>query len=1127
MKRIATLVSLLVCTSAFANPLSNTSPQSFWQDIEESALPIEQQIKQLKSRGLQLDKQPLKRRTLSLDENSFRQLLFSTNNSSFADGSSARSFRSKQAQIEIDLPLPNGEFVRLQVVDSPVLSEELALSHPEIKTWRVVGVDDPAISGRMDFTEKGFHGMLIMADGETIFIDPDKSQSNTYHSLSKRENAAHFNLDFNCDVHGEHSVLSKTETRQLSAKTLKIKELAQIPAKKLITYKLAIASTAEFTAKLGGKSLAYSSIVTTVNRVNEIYQRDIGIKLQLVTGEQFVYTNATTDPYTNGDTRSLINENSRNLANNFGVDNFDIGHVFAQGSLGGLAYVGVACADAARISDPDNPGQTIILNGIKGGGATGITDPQGEIFSVDFVSHEIGHQLGAHHTFNSTKQYCGGGGRSSEAAVEPGSGSTIMAYSGLCDTDNLQNDADAMFHWKSIEQINDYTRVADPAGYTNGSDCGVRTSTGQQLVVDAGGDNAIPLNTPFLLDGAAAGVNASYTWDQIDIGTASVVDDDRGNNAIIRALLPRANPDRYIPRLSDLFAGTNTLGESLPQTVRDVNFAFVVRDGNGGIGADFKKISTKSTTGFSVTSQSNNQTLSTTQTINVNWNVGGTNAAPINCNKVDIQLLRVNGVKNMLLADTNNDGSEQFDIPSSTPVMTDARIMVACSNQPFFQISAGNIAIQQSVDNTAPVITITGSTNIEIVKGLSYTDAGATATDDFDSIVSVITTGIVDTTTLDTYTITYTATDNAGNTATATRTVTVIPDTVAPVITLNGLRNISVYQGVNYNDAGATVSDNVDVNIVASSAGTVDTSVLDVYVITFSAIDAAGNNAIPVTRTITVIADTIAPVITLNDTSTVEIFVGTNYTDAGATALDNVDGLVTVSSSGAVDTTISGSYEITYRAVDNAGNTTVLKRTVNVIADTLAPMISLNGNANIDIIKGLSYVEAGATATDNKDGSVAVSISGTVDTSVLDTYTITYTAIDQAGNSTAVTRTVKVVADTGAPIITLNGDSVVRILQGSTYVDAGASAVDSIDGQVSVITEGVDGVDTSVVGNYTIVYTAVDSSGNTATKARVVIVEADSGNKQSTSNDSGGGSFGLLLLPLMMLGLRRRLLNSK
>lgn len=1055
MKRIATLVSLLVCSSVFANPLSNSS-QSFWQDIGATSSSVEQQINQLKQfkqskklkyRSLQLDKQPLKKRTLSLDESSLRHIL-STDSASF----SARSFRSKQAkinpQIEIDLPLPNGEFVRVKAIDSPVLSEKLALSHPEIKTWRVVGVDDPAISGRIDFTEKGFHGMLIMSDGETIFIDPDQSQSNTYHSLSKRENAAHFNLDFNCDVHGEHSILSKKETRQLSAKTLKIKELAQIPAKQLITYKLAIASTAEFTAKLGGKSLAYSSIVTTINRVNEIYQRDIGIKLQLVTGEQFIYTNAATDPYTNADTRLLIHENSRNLANNLGVANFDIGHVFAQGALGGLAYVGVACADAARVRDPNDSSKTIILNGIKGGGATGLTDPQGEIFSVDLVSHEIGHQLGAHHTFNSIKRYCGGGGRSSDAAVEPGSGSTIMAYSGLCDADNLQRDADAMFHWKSIEQINNYTRVADPAGYDNGSACGVRTSTGQQLVVDAGGDNIIPVNTPFLLDGSVAGVNASYTWDQIDIGTASAVNDDKGNNAIIRALLPSANPDRYIPRLSDLFAGTNTLGEMLPQTVRDMNFAFVVRDGNGGIGSDFKKVSTKSTSGFSVLSQSNNQTLSTLQTINVNWNVGGTNTAPINCSKVDIQLLRVNGVKNMLLADTNNDGAEQLVIPNSTPVMTDARIMISCSSQPFFQISTGKITIQQGIDDTAPVITITGSNTFDIIKGLMYTDAGATATDDFDNIVSVITSGTVDTTTLGTYTITYTATDKAGNTATATRTVTVIADTVAPVVTLNGAGNISVYQGANYSDAGATVSDNIDVNIIASSTGSVDTSVLGVYSTTYSATDSSGNNAISVTRTITVIADTIAPVITLNDTSTVEVFVGTNYTDAGATAMDSLDGAVTVSSAGTVNTTTTGSYEITYTAVDNAGNTTTIKRTVNVIDDTVAPVINLNGNVIINIIKGLSYVEAGATATDNKDGSVTVSISGSVDTSVIDTYTITYSAIDQAGNSTAVTRTVKVVA-------------------------------------------------------------------------------VDNGNKQLTSSKSAGGSFGFLLLPLAMLGLRRWLLKLK
>ena len=1116
MKRIASLASLLIYTSVFATP-SQLNQQSFWQDIEKSVGP--------QFRSLTEGKNPLKQRDLSLDENSFKQLLFSSSVESTKI--STRSFRSKNAEkippIEINLPLPKGGFVRVKVSEAPVLSNELALSHPEIKTWRVIGVDDPAISGRLDFTTKGFHGMLVMADGETIFIDPDKSGNSVYHSLSKRDNAAHFNLDFDCEVHGKHSLLSDEEKAQLSSKVANIKETAQIPAKKLITYRLAVAATGEFTAKLGGnRADAYASIVTTINRVNQVYQRDIGVKLQLVTDEQYVYTDAATDPYTNGDKSLLVRENATNLATNLGVANFDIGHVFGQGALGGLAYVGVACIDSAYIN------QNTILDGIKGGGATGLPNPQGEVFSVDFVGHEIGHQLGAHHTFNSTQRSCGGG-RSSVAAVEPGSGSTIMAYSGICGDDNLQFDADAMFHWKTIDQINNYTRVADPAGYTNGSSCGVRTSLNQQQpTANAGGHGTVPFNTPFVLEGAKSVTGSTYTWDQFDSGSASAVDVDLGNNAIIRSLLPSTNPIRYIPRLSDLFAATHTKGEQLPQRERTLAFAFTVRDGNGAIATMFKNIHVKNSNGFRVLSQSTAEALSTNQTINVDWNVGGTNGAPIDCNKVDIQLLRVNGTKNMLLAATDNDGGEQFVIPATTPAMSNARIMVACSSQPFFQISTGSISIEKAVDNIAPVITLSGSSNVEIVKGLSYTDAGATATDDVDSIVSVVTTGTVDTTTIGTYTLTYTATDNAGNTASKTRTVTVITDAIAPVITLNGLSNISIYKGVNYVDAGAVASDNVDVNVIVSSSGSVDTNVLGSYTITYVAIDSSGNKAIPIDRTVTVIADTTAPVITLNSSATIEIFAGTNYSDAGAVAVDNLDGAVAVSSTGAVDTATLGSYEITYTAVDNAGNTSTVKRTVNVIADTTAPIISLNGSANISIFKDALYGDAGATATDNKDGLVNVVISGTVDTSVLGAYTITYTATDNAGNNAQpVTRTVNVVADTVAPVITLNGDSIITVTQDSTYVDTGAIALDNVDGIVTVSSES--DVDTAVVGMYTITYKAVDSSGNTATKDRVVIVEASAGNgsKQLQSSSSGGGSFGLLLLPLALLGLRRRLLKLK
>jgi len=766
MKKIAILIGFSLCSNAF----SASSQDLLWKDVKQIVKDVA--YKQNKTKSLNLH--TLKRRSLSLDEEELKQRLFASTNTL-----RVRITKSKTAHKEIDLPLPNGSFVRVRAIDSPILSPEVAANHPDIRTWRVVGIDDPSITGRIDFTLTGFHGMLVLSDGETIFIDPDKDKtSNVYHSLSKRENASYFKRDFNCKVHDEHSLLttealssSKSEvestTLQSSVKTLSNNKLAQIPAPELITYRLAVAGTAEYTSALGGKTSAFSSVVTTINRVNDIYQRDLGIKLQLVSDEALLYTNAATDPYTNNSTTALVDENMANLSSVFGNANYDIGQVFAEGVNAGLAYVGVACLDQANVGTANN---YVTVNGIKAGGASGFYSPDGEIFSIQFVAHEIGHQLGANHTFNGVSGFCSGN-ITNNTAVEPGSGSTIMSYSGSCSSDNLQLSPDAMFHWKNISQINDYTRVNN-----TGSSCGTRVSTGNQLpVANAGSDQIIPINTPFLLDGNAVNSGATYTWDQIDAGTASAVDVDKGDNAIIRTLLPIDNPDRYIPRLSDLFTGGSTIGEILPQTVRNLNFSFVVRDSNGEIANDLKLISTENTgSKFEVLSHNNDEILNTGQSTNVMWEVASTTDAPISCANVDIQLLRVDGVKNTLLMGTPNDGSETVVIPNNTPSMTDARIMVACSSQPFFQISAGKIAIQQGVDSTAPVITITGSSTVEIIKGSAYNDEGATAVDDFDGSVVVTSVSTVNTAVADTYSVVYTATDNAGNTSTKERAVKVI-----------------------------------------------------------------------------------------------------------------------------------------------------------------------------------------------------------------------------------------------------------------------------------------------------------------------------------------------------------------
>ncbi len=273
-----------------------------------------------------------------------------------------------------------------------------------------------------------------------------------------------------------------------------------------------------------------------------------------------------------------------------------------------------------------------------------------------------------------------------------------------------------------------------------------------------------------------------------------------------------------------------------------------------------------------------------------------------------------------------------------------------------------------------------------------------------------------------------------------------IQDTTAPVITITGDNPATVELGATYTDAGATA----DGGETVTSTGTVDTSTVGAYTITYSATDAA-NNTGTATRTVNVV-DTTAPVITITGDNPATVELETTYTDAGATA----DGGETVTSTGTVDTSTVGAYTITYSATDAANNTGTATRTVNVV-DTTAPVITITGDNPATVELGATYTEAGATA----DGGETVTSTGTVDTSTVGAYTITYSATDAANNTGTATRTVNVV-DTTAPVITIIGDNPATVELGATYTDAGATA----DGGETVTSTGT--VDTSTVGAYTI-----------------------------------------------------------
>jgi hypothetical protein len=239
------------------------------------------------------------------------------------------------------------------------------------------------------------------------------------------------------------------------------------------------------------------------------------------------------------------------------------------------------------------------------------------------------------------------------------------------------------------------------------------------------------------------------------------------------------------------------------------------------------------------------------------------------------------------------------------------------------------------------------------------------------------------------------------------------------------------------------------------------------------------------------------PRIRLIGSATVDHEQGAAYIDAGAIALDVVDGEVTVATTGTVNSSTAGTYTLTYTASDADGNAaSEVTRTVTV-ADTTAPVISLVGSAAISLVKDATYTDAGATATDTVDGTVTVTTTGTVDTATVGVYTLTYSVSDSSANAaTAVTRTVTVTAvagpdvDTTGPVIVITGDASVSVAKDATYQDAGAIASDAVDGTVAVTATGSTAVNTATVGDYTITYSATDAAGNTSTATRTVSVIA-------------------------------------
>ena len=588
----------------------------------------------------------------------------------------------------IRLPLPEGGEEQFRVARSAVMHPDLAARYGSIRAFVGMSTERPGVMARMELTPKGFHAMVMDPFDGDLFMEPyAMGMVGTGMVYRKR----HFTKDlppgFRYCAYEEVNDLDAAERQLRQWEQAMGGERAGDCQKR--TYRLALACTGEYANFHGSnttnnnKAFALAAMVTSMNRVNGLFERDMAITMQLVPNtDELIFLNASTDPYTNNNGGTMLGQNQTTCDNIIGSANYDIGHVFSTGG-GGVAYLGCVCN-----------------NSLKAGGVTGQSTPVGDPFDVDYVAHEIGHQYGARHTQNNP---CN---RSNIAAYEPGSASTIMGYAGIC-SPNVQNNSDALFHAYSIQEMTTFI-------LGSGGNCAQITPSGnQQPTVSAGPARTIPRSTPFVLTATASdpdpGTQLTYTWEQFNnqISTQPPQSTNTGGPNF-RALLPSNDPSRWFPNLNAVVNNQNPVWEVLSSVSRTFNFRVTVRDNNPGAGCTAESnraITVTADAGpFLVTQPNTNVNWAAGSTQTVTWDVANTTASPVSCSAVDI-LLSVDGgftYPFTLLTATPNDGSQLVTIPVDATTTT-ARIMVRANNNVFYDISNTNFTISAP---TAPDYTI-------------------------------------------------------------------------------------------------------------------------------------------------------------------------------------------------------------------------------------------------------------------------------------------------------------------------------------------------------------------------------------------------------------------------------------